>query len=70
MSEETRAAGAAGTAQCLRCQHYYITHHATFRYGCRALGFKSRTLPCREVVAASGESCHYFAAKPERRAPD
>ena len=69
MNEETQASEATDAAQCLRCQHHFITHHASFRYGCRALGFKSRALPCREVVAASGETCHYFAAKPERRTP-
>jgi hypothetical protein len=27
---------------CNDCSHYYITHVATFRYGCRALEFKSK----------------------------
>ena len=51
---------------CPRCAHYYITHDITFRYGCRALGFKSRGQPGREVIAASGEPCRFFASKPGR----
>jgi hypothetical protein len=60
------AARVASAPSCTRCVHYYITHDITFRYGCRALGFKSRGQPDREVIAASGEPCRYFAAKPER----
>ena len=57
--------------ECRQCAHYYITHHVTFRYGCRALSFKSKAQPGREVMATSGEPCHYFtrkAAKTARRA--
>lgn len=49
--------------KCHQCAHYFITHDVTFRYGCRALGFKSRSQPGREVIAASGEQCLYFQAK-------
>ena len=62
----------AVTIKCHQCVHYFITHHVTFRYGCRALGFKSKSQPCREVMAASGEPCRYFerkAAKIASRAP-
>lgn len=51
------------TISCRRCAHYHITHDARLPYGCRALGFKSRSAPCREVLAASGELCAYFAPK-------
>jgi len=60
------------TIQCHQCAHYFITHHVAFRYGCRALGFKSKSQPCREVMAASGEPCRYFerkAAQVASRAP-
>lgn len=53
-------------SKCHQCVHYFITHDAVFRYGCRALGFKSRSQPGREVIAASGEQCLYFQAKPVR----
>lgn len=65
-------ANGAPLIDCQLCAHYYITHDVAFRYGCRALGFKSKTQPCREVMAASGEPCHYFArkeAKIARRTP-
>lgn len=48
---------------CHQCAHYFITHDVTFPYACRALNFRSRTLPCREVLAASGQECQYFEAK-------
>lgn len=49
--------------KCNQCTHYYITHEVAFPHACRALNFKSRALPCREVLAASGEECQYFEAK-------
>lgn len=48
---------------CNNCQHYYITHDICFRYGCRALAFKSQRQPVLDVLAASGEPCHYFRKK-------
>lgn len=48
---------------CLHCMHYFITHEVTFPYGCRALAFKSRRMPSREVLAASHEPCQVFRAK-------
>ncbi len=45
---------------CNDCIHYYITHDASFRYGCRALDFKSQRLPVLDVVEASGQPCHYY----------
>jgi len=56
-----------GRPTCRYCQHYTITHDPVFRYGCRALGFKSRGQPCLEVLSASGEQCLYFVAKPKSR---
>jgi len=50
-------------ADCNSCIHYYITHDAHFRYGCRALDFKSQRLPILVVVEASGQPCHYFQKK-------
>lgn len=52
--------------RCNRCAHYFITHDVSFRYGCRALNFKSQQPPIREVIAASGQDCLYFEAKPPR----
>ena len=50
-------------ATCNDCVHYYITHDASFRYGCRALDFKSQRQPILDVIEASGEPCHYFRRK-------
>lgn len=49
---------------CNRCAAYFITHDPAFPYGCRAMGFSSRRLPCREVLAASGVACRYYQPKP------
>ena len=48
---------------CIYCTHYYITHDANFRYGCRALDFKSQRQPSLVVTEASGKQCHYFQEK-------
>ncbi|MCZ7586351.1 MAG: uracil-DNA glycosylase [Deltaproteobacteria bacterium] len=48
---------------CRRCRHYFVTWDRRFPHGCRALDFKSKTMPCVEVVAASGMPCEVFAQK-------
>lgn len=48
---------------CVQCQHYYITHDPQKPYGCRAMGFKSRTNPARVVFLTSGLHCQLFSAK-------
>jgi hypothetical protein len=42
------------------CEHYYITHDASFPYGCRGMNFKSKRLPLLEVIEASGAYCLAF----------
>ncbi len=54
---------AKAVPRCNRCVHYYITHDAQFRYGCRALGFKSLRQPMLDVLEASGMPCLRFLAK-------
>jgi hypothetical protein len=49
--------------RCNRCNHYYITHDQVFKYGCRALDFKSKRQPIRDVIEASGQPCLYFEVK-------
>jgi len=51
---------------CKHCTHYYITHDANFRYGCRALDFKSQRQPNLDVLEASGEQCKFFIRKMQR----
>ncbi len=55
--------------RCNRCVHYFITHDPHFRYGCHALGFKSRRRPEADVIASSGQPCLYFSAKPAGKIP-
>jgi len=49
--------------KCTQCVHYFITYDPRFPYGCRAMNFKSRTLPQNEVEAASGMPCQMFQAR-------
>lgn len=50
--------------RCNGCVHYYITHDPVFRYGCRALDFKSRRQPVLDVIESSGQECLYFRQRP------
>jgi hypothetical protein len=49
--------------KCAKCAHYFITYDPRFPYGCRAMNFKSRSLPQNEVEAASGMACQTFQAR-------
>ena len=51
----------------MKCMHHFITYDPSFPYGCRALNFKSRTLPHLEVRAASGMDCQMF--RPRQTVP-
>jgi len=42
---------------CFSCRHFYITWDRRFPYGCKALGFKSRSMPSMEVYNASSQEC-------------
>jgi len=48
---------------CSKCRYYYITWDKSFPYGCRAMGFKSKTLPSLLTQQVSGQQCLSFAAK-------
>ncbi|MCB4358777.1 hypothetical protein [Quatrionicoccus australiensis] len=52
--------------RCNACEHFHITFDPNFRYGCRALAFKSRRLPERDVIESSGQLCQFFAPKQKR----
>lgn len=55
--------GEAGGIRCHSCVHFYITYDKSFPYGCRAMGFKSRVIPSREVFSNSGMECQMFSRK-------
>lgn len=48
---------------CLKCAFHFITYDPRFPYGCRAMNFKSRTLPQHEVEAATGMNCQSYQAR-------
>ncbi len=56
----------AAAPDCKVCRHFHITWDAHFRYGCRAMDFKSQRLPMLDVLEASGQPCHYFQSKPRQ----
>jgi hypothetical protein len=51
---------------CFRCTAFFITHDPVFPYGCSAMGFRSRRLPCAEVQETSGEVCLAFKPRQDR----
>lgn len=51
---------------CNECAHFFITHDPGFRYGCRAMDFKSQRLPMLDVLEASGQPCQLFRQKAPR----
>jgi hypothetical protein len=51
---------------CFKCKHFYITWDKNFPNGCKAFGFKAKSLPSVAVYEASGQNCQAFETKPER----
>ncbi len=49
---------------CIDCVHYYITWDKDFPFGCKAMGFKSRSAPHRLTKQLSGLGCLSFVKKP------
>ncbi|PHR30655.1 MAG: uracil-DNA glycosylase [Desulfotalea sp.] len=48
---------------CMKCVNFFITYEPTRPYGCRAMGFKSKTNPARVVFENSGIECQLFVPK-------
>lgn len=51
---------------CLKCKYYYVTYKKDKPFGCRAMGFISRTSPSRVVYASSGMHCQKFTSKKQK----
>ena len=51
---------------CFTCRHFYITYDPHFPYGCRAVGFKSRLMPAKEMYLNSGIECLLFEEKDKK----
>jgi len=49
--------------RCTDCEHYFITWDATYPYGCRKMGFKSRFAPRNAVFEMSEMNCLAFSMK-------
>ncbi|MCL2075747.1 MAG: uracil-DNA glycosylase [Betaproteobacteria bacterium] len=55
------------TNDCQNCLYFFITHEVAFPYGCRAMNFKSRSLPSQEVEEASGYACLCFQPRSQKK---
>nr|NJM03170.1 uracil-DNA glycosylase [Desulfobacula sp.] len=54
---------------CFKCQFFYITWDPQHPNGCRAMGFKTKSLPSVVVFQSSGKPCAFYKEKMPRR-PD
>jgi hypothetical protein len=48
---------------CNKCVHYYVTWDNKAPRGCRAMGFKSKSMPSLVVFKSSGVQCLKFKPK-------
>lgn len=53
LAKEARPKG----ANCYGCAHFFITWDKQFPYACRKMEFRSKRLPCEEVLEADGQPC-------------
>ena len=45
---------------CHKCKYFYVTWDNSFPYGCKANGFKGKTMPSLMVLQAAGHPCLSF----------
>lgn len=48
---------------CMKCKHFFVTWDPNMPRGCRAFGFKTRSLPSVEVLSSSGQPCMSYERK-------
>lgn len=48
---------------CWKCRHFAVSWDPKLPYLCKLMGFKSKSLPCIEVLRADGKTCQGFVAK-------
>lgn len=53
---------------CMKCKYYFITWDPNSPRGCKAFGFKTKTMPSLAVLSSSGKPCMNFEAKQQVRA--
>ena len=51
---------------CRECKHYFITFDIKAPYGCRAFGFKTKTVPSSIVYQNSSSRCALFEPKEKK----
>lgn len=52
---------------CHDCEYFKVSWDSRFPKSCSKFGFKGRQLPSIEVLAATGQQCCFFLAKPGQR---
>lgn len=52
---------------CLHCKHYFVTWDYANPKGCRAFGFKSKSMPSLVAFQSSGYPCLRFEPKDKRK---
>lgn len=48
---------------CQKCVNYYVTWEPNNPHGCKAYGFKSKTIPSVVVKRSSGTDCNFYQLK-------
>lgn len=48
---------------CWQCHHFATSWDPALPYSCKLLGFKSRNLPCMQVLQLDGRPCQGFEPK-------
>ncbi len=48
---------------CQKCIYYYVTWESASPHGCKAYGFKSKSIPSLVVKQASEEECKFYKKK-------
>ena len=47
----------SGSVNCYGCTHFAITWARHFPYACKKMEFRSKRLPCDDVLEADGQPC-------------
>jgi hypothetical protein len=55
---------------CHQCKYFYVTWDSSFPYGCKANGFKGKTMPSLTVLQAAGHPCLSFEPKDQQLKPE
>ncbi|QEP34662.1 hypothetical protein APAC_1555 [Malaciobacter pacificus] len=51
---------------CQKCLYYFVTWEPSKPHGCKAYGFKSRTIPSMVVKNSSGHPCNFYTLKNQK----